>query len=100
MGRPVAGAVPGHQAGRGYRIDALVTAAGWGLAGAAEQCSVAEAKAQLETNFWGTVRVVQQALPAMRAGGGGRKLRPIRARRPGSVGHRVILAGLLGSAWR
>jgi NAD(P)-dependent dehydrogenase (short-subunit alcohol dehydrogenase family) len=54
------------------RIDALVAAAGWGLAGAAEQCTVAEAKAQLETNFWGCVRVVQQVLPAMRASGGGR----------------------------
>jgi short-subunit dehydrogenase len=29
-------------------------------------------KAQLETNFWGCVRVVQQVLPAMRALGGGR----------------------------
>jgi len=57
---------------RGGRIDALVAAAGWGLAGAVEQCSVAEAKAQLETNFWGCVRVVQQVLPAMRARGGGR----------------------------
>jgi len=54
------------------RIDALVAAAGWGLAGAAEQCTIAEAKAQLETNFWGCVRVVQQVLPAMRAHGGGR----------------------------
>jgi NAD(P)-dependent dehydrogenase (short-subunit alcohol dehydrogenase family) len=54
------------------RIDALVAAAGWGLAGAAEQCSMAEAKAQLETNFWGCVRVVQQVLPAMRAQGRGR----------------------------
>jgi len=54
------------------RIDALVAAAGWGLAGAVEQCLVAEAKAQLETNFWGCVRVVQQVLPAMRARGGGR----------------------------
>lgn len=54
------------------RIDALVAAAGWGLAGAVEHSSVAEAKAQLETNFWGCVRVVQQVLPAMRARGGGR----------------------------
>jgi short-subunit dehydrogenase len=53
-------------------IDALVAAAGWGLAGAVEQCTVAEAKAQLETNFWGCVRVVQQVLPAMRASGAGR----------------------------
>lgn len=58
-------------AARGH-IDAVVTAAGWGLAGAAERCSVAEAKAQLETNFWGSVRIVQQVLPAMRAQGSGR----------------------------
>jgi NAD(P)-dependent dehydrogenase (short-subunit alcohol dehydrogenase family) len=54
------------------RIDALVAAAGWGLAGAVESSSVQEAKAQLETNFWGCVRVAQQVLPAMRAQGGGR----------------------------
>jgi NAD(P)-dependent dehydrogenase (short-subunit alcohol dehydrogenase family) len=56
----------------GGRLDALVAAAGWGLAGAAEQSPLAEAKAQLETNFWGCVRVVQQVLPVMRAQGGGR----------------------------
>jgi NAD(P)-dependent dehydrogenase (short-subunit alcohol dehydrogenase family) len=54
------------------RIDAVVAAAGWGLAGAVERCSIKEAKAQLETNFWGCVRVVQQVLPAMRAQRGGR----------------------------
>ena len=36
------------------------------------ECTIQEAKAQLETNFWGCVRVVQQVLPAMRAQGGGR----------------------------
>jgi NAD(P)-dependent dehydrogenase (short-subunit alcohol dehydrogenase family) len=63
--------VAGMLAQRG-RIDALVAAAGWGLAGAAEQCTLAEAKAQLETNFWGCVRLVQQVMPAMRASGAGR----------------------------
>jgi NAD(P)-dependent dehydrogenase (short-subunit alcohol dehydrogenase family) len=53
-------------------IDALVAAAGWGLAGAVESSSVEEAKAQMETNFWGCVRVVQRVLPAMREQGGGR----------------------------
>jgi NAD(P)-dependent dehydrogenase (short-subunit alcohol dehydrogenase family) len=48
-------------------IDALVAAAGWGVAGPAEETSIAEAKAQFETNFWGCVRVVQAALPQMRA---------------------------------
>jgi NAD(P)-dependent dehydrogenase (short-subunit alcohol dehydrogenase family) len=48
------------------RIDALIAAAGWGIAGAAEFTSIAEAKAQFETNFWGSVRVVQAVLPQMR----------------------------------
>jgi NAD(P)-dependent dehydrogenase (short-subunit alcohol dehydrogenase family) len=54
------------------RIDAIVAAAGWGVAGPVELTAVTEAKAQLETNFWGCVRVVQAALPAMRAQGGER----------------------------
>ncbi len=54
------------------RIDALVAAAGWGVAGAAEDTTITEAKAQFETNFWGCVRVVQAVLPQMRSRGGGR----------------------------
>jgi NAD(P)-dependent dehydrogenase (short-subunit alcohol dehydrogenase family) len=54
------------------RIDAVVACAGWGLAGSVEQTPVADAKAQLETNFWGTVRVVQAVLPTMRDQGSGR----------------------------
>jgi NAD(P)-dependent dehydrogenase (short-subunit alcohol dehydrogenase family) len=54
------------------RVDALVLAAGWGLAGAVEHTPMADARAQFETNFWGCVRVVQAALPAMRAQGSGR----------------------------
>src|SRR5215470_15916191 len=50
-------------------IDALVAAAGWGLAGAVERSAIDEAKAQMETNFWGCVRLVQHVLPAMRAQG-------------------------------
>jgi len=53
-------------------IDALVAAAGWGVAGPAEETSIAEAKAQFETNFWGCVRVVQAVLPQMRARRAGR----------------------------
>jgi NAD(P)-dependent dehydrogenase (short-subunit alcohol dehydrogenase family) len=53
-------------------IDALVTCAGWGVAGAVETTPMAEAKAQVETNFWGSVRAVQAVLPAMRARRGGR----------------------------
>jgi NAD(P)-dependent dehydrogenase (short-subunit alcohol dehydrogenase family) len=48
------------------RLDAVVACAGWGLAGAAELTSMAEAREQMETNFWGAVRVVRHALPVMR----------------------------------
>jgi NAD(P)-dependent dehydrogenase (short-subunit alcohol dehydrogenase family) len=54
------------------QIDAVLTCAGWGLAGAAEQTSIADAKAQFETNFWGAVRVTQAVLPIFRRAGGGR----------------------------
>jgi NAD(P)-dependent dehydrogenase (short-subunit alcohol dehydrogenase family) len=59
--RGVAGVLAEHG-----RLDAVVAAAGWGLAGAVETTPMAHAKAQLETNFWGAVRVVQASLPAMR----------------------------------
>lgn len=54
------------------RLDAVVACAGWGVAGAVEQTSIAEARGQLETNFFGAVRVVNGALPVMRRQGGGR----------------------------
>ena len=53
-------------------LHAVVACAGWGLAGAAEQTPIDLAKRQLETNFWGAVRVVQAALPGMRERGSGR----------------------------
>ena len=67
----VAAGVRGILAEHG-RIDAVVTAAGWGIAGAVEHTTVAEAKAQVETNFWGAVRTVQAVLGPMREQGGGR----------------------------
>jgi NAD(P)-dependent dehydrogenase (short-subunit alcohol dehydrogenase family) len=54
------------------RLDAVVACAGWGLAGAVESTPIVDAKAQLETNFWGVVRVVQCSLPSMRQQAGGR----------------------------
>ena len=54
------------------RLDAVVTCAGWGLAGAVEQTPIDDAKDQMETNFWGTVRVVQAALPHFRERRSGR----------------------------
>jgi short-subunit dehydrogenase len=53
-------------------IDVLVNNAGFGLFGAVEETSLAEARAQLETNFWGTVRLTDQVLPSMRERRSGR----------------------------
>ena len=54
------------------RIDALVTCAGYGIAGAIEDTSSAEAQAQFATNFFGTFRAVRAVLPVMRAQRAGR----------------------------
>jgi NAD(P)-dependent dehydrogenase (short-subunit alcohol dehydrogenase family) len=54
------------------RLDAVIACAGWGLAGPVELTPIADAQDQLDTNFWGAVRVVQAALPIMRRQGGGR----------------------------
>ena len=42
------------------RLDAVIACAGWGLAGPVELTSIDEAKDQIETNFWGAVRVVRR----------------------------------------
>ena len=55
-----------------HRLDAVIACAGWGLAGAVEQTSMADARDQFETNFWGAVRVVQACTPGHAAPGPGR----------------------------
>lgn len=49
------------------RIDVLVNNAGYFLVGCLEDISIAEIKAQFETNFFGIVRAIQLVLPTMRA---------------------------------
>jgi len=52
-------------------LDVLVNNAGYELAGALEELSLDEAKAQFETNFFGIVRMVKTVLPLMRQQGFG-----------------------------
>ena len=49
------------------RLDVVVTNAGYGLFGMVEEVSEAQARAQLETNFFGALWVTQAALPHLRA---------------------------------
>ena len=48
------------------RIDVVVNNAGYALVGAFEETSMRDGRAQMETNFFGTVRVIKAVLPIMR----------------------------------
>lgn len=65
-------------------IDVVVNNAGYSLAGPIEDTTVDEAKRQLDTNFFGAVRVIQAVLPHMRQ------------RRRGKIINISSLGGLVG----
>ena len=51
---------------RESRIDAVVNNAGFAIIGSLEDTTIAEVKSQLETNFFGALRVCRAVLPGMR----------------------------------
>jgi NAD(P)-dependent dehydrogenase (short-subunit alcohol dehydrogenase family) len=53
------------------RLDVVLNNAGYSLVGTAEEVSVEEVRAVFDTNFLGTLRVIQAALPLLRQQGSG-----------------------------
>jgi NAD(P)-dependent dehydrogenase (short-subunit alcohol dehydrogenase family) len=54
------------------RIDVVVSNAGYGLFGAAEEVSDRQIERQVATNLIGSIQVIRASLPRLRAQGGGR----------------------------
>jgi NAD(P)-dependent dehydrogenase (short-subunit alcohol dehydrogenase family) len=55
-------------------IDVLINNAGYGLIGGIEQASLEQARAQFDTNYFGTLGLIRQVIPRMRAQGRGHLL--------------------------
>jgi NAD(P)-dependent dehydrogenase (short-subunit alcohol dehydrogenase family) len=56
------------------RVDVVVSNAGYGLMGAAEELTDEQVTHQIDTNLTGSIRLIRAALPHLRAQGGGRIL--------------------------
>jgi NAD(P)-dependent dehydrogenase (short-subunit alcohol dehydrogenase family) len=69
------------------RIDVVVSNAGYGLFGAAEELSDEQVKDLLDTDLLGSIALIRAALPRLRAQGGGRIIQI------SSYGGQVALAG-------
>jgi NAD(P)-dependent dehydrogenase (short-subunit alcohol dehydrogenase family) len=67
------------------RIDVLVNNAGYGSYGSVEDVPIGEARRQFEVNVFGLARLIQLAVPRMRAQGSGRiiNVSSIGGKRPG-----------------
>jgi NADP-dependent 3-hydroxy acid dehydrogenase YdfG len=53
------------------RLDVILSNAGYGYMSAVEEIDIDAAKANFETNVWGTLNVIQAALPFLRGQGSG-----------------------------
>ncbi len=53
------------------KLDIVVNNAGYPLIGAVEEASEADVRAEFDTNYFGTLRVIQAALPLLRQQGSG-----------------------------
>lgn len=68
--RTVVDAAHGHFG----RLDVVISNAGYGLMGAAEEVTDEQVTHQLDTNLLGSIQLIRAALPHLRADGGGRIL--------------------------
>jgi NAD(P)-dependent dehydrogenase (short-subunit alcohol dehydrogenase family) len=53
------------------RIDVVINCAGFAVMGSVEETPIVDARAQMETNFFGVLRVCQAVMPILRAQGQG-----------------------------
>ncbi len=85
-------------------LDTLVSNAGFGLIGGIEQATLEQARAQFDTNYFGTLDLVRQVLPGMRAQGHGHLLALssvfVPTVCPLAVGHYVASKAALESAFQ
>lgn len=72
------------------QLDVLINNAGFYLSGLAEETSVEQGRHQLETNFWGTIKLTNELLPTFRDQRSGKII---------TVGSIMGLIGLPGGAY-
>ena len=48
-------------------VDILINAAGTGICGAVDECTAADAMAQMNTNYFGVIRMINAVVPQMRS---------------------------------
>ncbi|GII32944.1 SDR family NAD(P)-dependent oxidoreductase [Planotetraspora mira] len=78
------------------RLDVVVNNAGYGLFGAVEELSEQQIRDQMETNFFGALRVTQAVLPILRTQGSGHL---IQISTTGGIAAFPTLGGYHASKW-